>query len=96
MSTAVAKPPSEMAILRRVVDRKHGVLSREAAEAILQLDFDAADRRRMNQLAAKNRAGQLTPDEEAELNGFIHVGQVLGILQSKARKVLKAGNPSAE
>jgi hypothetical protein len=78
-----------MAILRRVVDRRHAQLSAEAARALLRLDFDSRDRKRMNQLAAKNRLGRLNPDEDAELNGFIHVGQVLGILKSKARTALK-------
>jgi hypothetical protein len=81
-----------MAILRRVVDRKHANLSEEAARAILRLDFDETDRRRMNQLAAKNRAGALTAAEDKELDNFIHVGQVLGILKSKARQALKARN----
>jgi hypothetical protein len=92
----MAGPPSELAILRRVVDRRHAGLSREAAAAILQLDFDAADRRRMNHLAAKNRAGRLTPAEEEELDNFIRVGQVLGILWSKARRALKGGGARPE
>jgi hypothetical protein len=78
-----------MAILRRVVDRRHATLSEEAARAILRLDFDGTDVRRMNHLAAKNWAGRLTQSEEEELDNFIHVGQVLGILRSKARKALK-------
>lgn len=77
-----------MAILGRVVERKHAKLSKEAAKAILRLDFDAADRKRMNLLAAKNRAGELTAAEEEELENFIHVGQVLGVLKSKSRRVL--------
>lgn len=89
MSTTTVKPSSELAILRRVVDRKQSTLSPEAARAILRLDFDTTDRKRMNQLAAKNRAGRLTHAEDDELNNFIHVGQVLGILKSKARKALK-------
>ena len=44
----------------------------------------------MNRLAAKNRQGSLKPDEEVELNNYIRVGQMLGILQSKARRSLKA------
>jgi hypothetical protein len=78
-----------MAILRRVVDRKHAALSEEAARAILRMDFDATDRQRMKHLAAKNRAGQLTPAEDEELDNFIHVGQLLGILKSRARRSLK-------
>jgi hypothetical protein len=72
------------------------VLSAEAARAILRLDFDETDRKRMNHLAAKNRAGQITAAEEEELDNFIHVGQVLGILKAKARRVLKVTNTKAQ
>lgn len=85
-----AAETSEMAILRRIVDPEQPFLFPEAARAILRLDFHAADRTRMNQLAAKNRAGKLTPPEEQELNSYIRVGQMLGILQSKARRSLQA------
>jgi hypothetical protein len=82
---------SEMAILRRVVDPDRPYLSEEAARAILRLGFSASDRTRMNRLAAKNRNGKLKPAEEEALNNYIRVGQVLGILQSKARQTLKLG-----
>lgn len=93
MSSATAET-SEMAILRRVVDPEQPFLSEEAARAILRLDFHADDRARMNQLAEKNRAGKLTTTEEQELNGYIRVGQMLGILQSKARRSLVRGRKS--
>jgi hypothetical protein len=93
MSSAMTET-SEMAILRRVVDPEQPLLSAEAARAILRLDFSAADRARMNQLAAKNREGKLTPTEEQELNSYIRVGQTLGILQSKARRSLRAAGKS--
>lgn len=44
----------------------------------------------MNELAAKNRAGRLSAAEDEELESYIHVGHMLGILKSKARKALKA------
>ena len=88
---------NEMAILRRVVDPEQPFpfLSVEAAKAILRLDFSPADRKRMNELAAKNRAGRLSADEEDELNNYIRVGQTLGILQSKARRTLSRPNAPA-
>jgi hypothetical protein len=87
-----------MAILRRVVDPEQPFLSAEAARAILRLRFRASDRARMNRLAAKNRQGKLKPEEERELDNYIRVGQTLGILQSKARRSLKAlsGSPSGD
>ena len=95
MSRTAARPTSEMAIFCRVVDSNDAFLSSEAARAILRLRFVASDRARMDRLAAKNREGKLKPPEEAELTNYIRVGQTLGILQSKARRSLKAGRASA-
>ena len=89
MSLSTTEPSSEMAILRRIVDPDHPFLSEEAAHAILRLRFSQADRDRMDELAAKNREGQLSPAEEEELSSFLRVGQTLGIFQSKARRSLK-------
>ena len=89
MGMIAAEPPSEMTILRRIVDADRPILSPEAARAILGLDFAPRDRARMNRLAAKNREGKLTSAEDEELENFIRVGQTLGILKSKARRSLK-------
>lgn len=87
MPSATAET-SGMAILRRIVNPEQPFLSEESARAILRPDFHADDRARMNRLAAKNRAGQLALTEKQELNGYLRVGQMLGILQSKARRSL--------
>lgn len=93
MSLATAET-SEMAILRRIIDPEQPLLSTEAARVLLRLDFNVDDRTRMNQLAAKNRIGKLSAAEEQELNSYIRVGQMLGILQSKARRSLRATGKS--
>jgi hypothetical protein len=64
-------------------------LTPAAAEGILALGFDQADKDRMHALAAKAREGALTPEEQAEVEAYSRVGSLLGILQSKARRVLK-------
>jgi hypothetical protein len=89
MPRTTTDPTSEMAILRRVVDSDQRVLSEDAARAILRLRFSASDKARMNRLAAKNRQGKLTSEEEVALTNYIRVGQTLGILRSKARRSLK-------
>jgi hypothetical protein len=88
MIAKIADSSSEMAIFRRIVDTDQPALSIAAARAILRLNFGQSDRDRMNELAAKNRQGELTPDEDEELGNYIRVGQTLGILQSKARRSL--------
>jgi hypothetical protein len=43
-------------------------------------------------LSEKAQRGALTPVEQDELDEYLHVGALLGILQSRARQVLaKAG-----
>jgi hypothetical protein len=43
----------------------------------------------MNLLAARSRDGEISPEEEAELDSYIHVGNLLAIMQSKARLHLR-------
>jgi hypothetical protein len=75
----IAIASSEMAILRRIVDTDQPILPVVAARAILKLDFSRSDLDRMNELAAKNRKGELSTDESEELDNYIRVGQTLGI-----------------
>jgi hypothetical protein len=82
---------SEAAIFSRVLEPEKATLSPEAARSILALDFSQADRNRMNALSAKARSGTLTPEEDQELENFIHVGDLLIIMQSKARRSLQNG-----
>jgi hypothetical protein len=96
MPQTVNDRTSEMAILRRVINPEQPFESAEVARAILRLHFGARDQARMNRLAAKNRAGKLTPQEEYELDNFIRVGQTVGILQSKARRSLQGRRSAGE
>ena len=61
----------------------------EIARQILKLAFSEQDRARMHTLAVKNQEGQLSSEEREELDNYIKVGDLLAILQSKARKLLK-------
>jgi hypothetical protein len=64
-------------------------LSPEAAEFLLSIDFANDDRERLLQLAELSEAGILTAEERAEFDGYLHVGNLLAVMQSKARLVLK-------
>ena len=76
------------AIWRRVLPDL-GPLNPEIAQFVLDLHFPKADLVRINQLSAKAREGSLSPEESAELDEYIHVGDVLALWQSKARIALK-------
>lgn len=64
-------------------------LTRPLARHLLKLSFPAADEQRMRDLADKNREGEITPAELAELDQYVRVGTLLSILQSRARKLLR-------
>jgi hypothetical protein len=64
-------------------------LSPRLARQILDLKFSDKERERMHELAAKNQDGSLSRQESEELDNYVKVGDLLAILQSKARRLLK-------
>lgn len=88
----VAKTPSvqtsEAAIFARLWETDRGRLSPALARHILKLRFSATDQTRMHELAVKNQEGKLSAAELAELDTYVRVGDLLALLQSKARQRL--------
>lgn len=80
---------SEAAILDRLILSERSDLPADAARYILTLDFPEADRRRMNELAAKAAAGDLTTQDSSEIESYRHVSHLLALMQSKARRSLE-------
>lgn len=75
-------------VLQRVFDLGGHGLSRSLAEDILALDFPERDAARFAELNAKVNEGTLTESEEAELEAYINVADLLAFWQSKARQAL--------
>lgn len=89
---AIEKTPKEMsqaAIFSRLWDAPGHGLTRQLARHVLKLAFADEDLQRMHELAAKNREGTLSERERGILDNYVVVGDLIAILQSKARKVLK-------
>jgi len=84
---------NEMTILGRLFDENTS-FSPEAARWILAIEFSRADVDRMNSLAAKARAGTLTPEEREETGSYERAGLILSILKSRARMALKGATAS--
>src|SRR5262245_49640332 len=82
--------PTEVAILTRLLFNGQDGLTPELARHFLGLGFREEDKARMHELAQKNQAGRISPQELQELDSYIKAGDLLAILQSKARKLLKA------
>lgn len=89
MSSQVISSDTEAAILARALESDAVALTPEAARYLLSVRLPLSDRERVDQLSAKARTGTLTERESQELDSYLHVGCLLAVMQSKARRVLK-------
>jgi hypothetical protein len=80
---------TEAAILKRVIRPEEGGISRGVAEELLRLGFDERDHARMAQLSTRAQEGELTAEEQGELDSYINVSHFIAFVQSKARISLK-------
>ena len=90
MNSQLIGQNTEAGILARLIQTRQDDLSCDAANYLLSLRFDDKDMRRMNELTELARNGTLTSADEAELDSYIHVSNLLGVMQSKARQSLRA------
>ena len=88
MSAIVSESPTEASILARLLEGQLLDLSPGAAEYLLSIRFPDDDVARMNELSDKAQQGALLPHEQTELHSYIHVGNLLALMQSKARRRL--------
>ena len=89
MSTTTTQTrESEATILARVLSNEPGQLPPEVARYVVDLDFSDRDKARMHDLALRNQKGALSPAEKEELFAFVEVGDLLAVLQAKARRTL--------
>jgi hypothetical protein len=76
-------------IFARLWDAPENRMSPKVARYVLKLGFPEGDRARMHELAVKNQAGKFSAEEREELFSYVTVGNILALLQSKARRRLK-------
>ncbi len=93
MSYQVTSPNTEAAILARLIQFGQEDLSRGAAEYLLSIRFEDRDVARMNELSELARQGKLTSEQQTELDSYIHVGNLIATMQSKARRALQIDEP---
>jgi hypothetical protein len=95
MSSQVASQNTEAAIFARLIQARTE-MSNEIARYLLAFDFESDDVARMNFLAERARKGVLSAEETGELDSYLHVGNLLTIMQSKARVYLKTQDRCAD
>jgi hypothetical protein len=88
MSSHIVTPNTEATILTRMVQAEDVELTPEAARYWLSMKLPPSDEERVHELSAKARAGSLSDSERQELESYLHVGMLLGVMQSKARRLL--------
>ena len=86
---------SQAAIFARLWETKDGRFPVTLARHVLKLGFPEHDQARMHELAAKNRSGRISPAELEELDNYVTAGDLLALLQSKARQALRKSRSGA-
>lgn len=96
-ATNGAKNTSSMAeIFSRLWNARGRALTPDVAEYVLRISFPPSDRKRNQQLAAKNQRGRITDSELTELSNYVEVGDMIALMQSKARQALKRTDKSSK
>ena len=90
MSSQATNSNTEAAILARLIQIDEQQLSHGAAEYLLSIRFGERDIARMNELSELARQGKLTSQEQGELDSYLHVANLLAVIQSKGRRALRS------
>lgn len=79
---------SATGLLGQVIEPLGRHLNAEAANEILSLRAEDRASRRIEELAGKCAQGELMPEERAEYQLFVDVGDLVALLKAKARRYL--------
>ena len=88
MAKSIFRSKPHCDVLLRVFDLTGRGIAPALAEGILALDFPERDAARIEELNTRANEGELTDEEEAELEAYINIGELLAYWQSKARQTL--------
>jgi hypothetical protein len=75
--------------LDRMLDPVTACFTPQVAQRIVDLRLDPELAARIQDLARKANEGTLTPDEDDEYKDYIESGDMVSLLQAKARRFLK-------
>jgi hypothetical protein len=80
--------------LERIFDPFGDTLTPETARKIADWRADEDIQRRLDELGNRSNEGELTPPEREEYESYVRAIDFIGILQAKARGVLKRAGGS--
>ena len=79
---------AELGVDDRLLESAAGCLNADSVRALGQLKLDEAAQTRLDLLAQKANAGQLTAKEAGEYDRFIELGDIIATLRLKAERQL--------
>jgi ATP-dependent exoDNAse (exonuclease V) beta subunit len=79
---------TETSALDRVLDLLAACLTPETAKRLADLKASPELQARLDDLGDKSNEGELSPQEQAEYETYVHAIDFISILQSKARRLL--------
>jgi hypothetical protein len=82
-------------VLERLLDPVSSALNEEAARKLIRLKANRKVQARVAKLARKCNEGALSPDEHCEYETYVLAGELVAILQAKARMLLARRQHSA-
>ena len=90
MNSQVLTPNTEATILARIIQSEEREITPDVARYLLSMKLPTSDEERVDEPSAKARSGTLTDSETQELDSYLHIGILLGVMQSKARRLLQS------
>ena len=84
---------TEMNIWEVILRPHFGDMTPKTAKSILGLSIPENERARMKSLLAKAKAGTLSREESLDLDEYERAGNMLSVLQAKARRILQSKKP---
>jgi hypothetical protein len=82
---------AEVEALDTLLDPIRACLTPEVAARIVDLRADAVAQAQLDDLADRNAEGRLTPAERLKYEALVRAGNLIAVLQAKARAVLASG-----
>ena len=76
---------TEAAILAKLVGLGPADLTPEMARGLLRLRFDRDSMRTIRKLLRENNRGTITAEDRLILEKYLHVGQLVDLIQARAR-----------
>jgi hypothetical protein len=76
-------------VLEKLLEPISRAFNPDSARALAQMEADPSAQARVAELAEKCNEGTLTPVEQREYETYVHAGNLIAILQAKARLYLK-------